>query len=1038
MRSTTTLASIVAVGVVAATIVLLRPGSEASLEGGPVGGADDLTPVPAGQVETDSSRPSQGASANLLEAASSDPSQRSQVSAFWVGTVSSSDGRPLGGAQVDWLPRDATRLSATSAPSGSFSFEGERETRTGAVLATRVGFLASGVALEPGMLEPGIVLDPCPPLRVRVTCAGRPVPSATVVSRGDVVIGGKSIAVERELTTDLDGRCEVAALPGASFLQARAAEGASEVWAGVHAEARVELELELLETITAKGRVQGAPSGAALREARVVVRKADREGRWDRGRHRWRRHLARANVEGDAAWMIPELPWQGPGDYVFRLEGPSCLPAEKVVALGDRSREAWVDLEWNAGDHVVYHVRTEDGQGIAGAEVVLSWNVGGHWTRSRARADELGSASFQLPPVALFARGSAPGFADRVEGPYTVADGEEVLLVLRPGARVTGRCTARGNPVTDFRVTYWGGDATERMTLDFEGRTDGSFEIPDAPSGTVHLFATASDHAPSAIEVLHTTPATSTEVDLELRAGLLAQGRVLDGARAEPVVGASVEACPRWENRVLEPWGPRAECASDGAFHGLLVPMDAAAIRVSAPGYQERNVDLPERALDGIFDLGIVTLQRTQTLTVQLVGAGVDDYRAFRGQLYVAGSPTQSAADGRLEFEHVSPGQYYFLVHHEDGSRQDVRFVLRPGEEWSFQVNVRSEREITLRVRSETEEDRADSLWARATYFDTQRAPAMGQSIVDGGIAHLGFLRGTRALIEIIDDRGACFASQWFDLPSRGGAELEISLDGRDVELLFFQADGTPLVEPMVAFTPADQPFGPDLVVSGDVNGRVTLRNCGFSSAYARVAPATPRILPGILVELGPSEPQPIVVRVDLSHRIRVRLVERGVPMPGIPVGLAEPGDWRIRFLGDTQSDGTLEIPDVGAGTFELSVRGGGCWPDTRHLSSAPDPVLEDVEVRRMGGAELSVRHGGLPVTGVELAVRSLELDADVAEWAKQGRAQVGPTGLVTDVAGIVRLQGLPNGPYRWEVDGLFGTFVVEPWTTVGAVIELP
>ena len=955
-----------------------------------------------------------------------------------MGTVSSTDGRPLSGAQVDWHPETGSSSSVATGAKGSFSFEGDREARTGTVVATHAGFLATGIALEPGMLEPGIVLDPCPPLGVRVTCGGRPIPSATVVSRGEVVIGGTGVPVERELTTDLDGRCDVAALPGSSFLQASAVEGASEVWVGTHTETRGEVVLELLETLTAKGRIHGAPNVAALLEASVVVRRSHREGQWDRGRHGWKHHLARAGVSGDGEWTIREVPWPGPGEYVFRLEGSGCLPSERVVAIADRSQDAWVDLDWDAGNQVIYHVRNEDGVGIAGAELVLSWNMEGRWTRSSARTDELGTAFFQVPPVALFARGSAAGFADRVEGPYTVAEGEEVLLVLRPAASVTGRCTAQGAPVTDFRVTYWGDDATERMTLDFEERTDGSFEIPDAPSGTVHLFATASDHAPSAIEVLQTTPGSSTKADLELREGVLAQGRVLDGTRGEPVAGASVEACPRWENRVLEPWGQRSACGSDGTFRGLLVAMDAAAIRVSAPGYQERNVNLPEREVDGIFDLGIVTLQRTQTLNVQLVGAGVADYRAFRGQLYVAGSPTLSADDGRLEFEHVSPGQYYFLVHHEDGSRQDVRLVLRPGEEWSFQVNVRSEREITLRVRSKAQDDSTATLWARATYFDTQRAPALGQSIVQDGIARLGFLRGTRALIEIIDDTGACFAAQWFELPLRGDAELEMSLDSRDIEFLFLQMDGTPLVEPMVAFTPADEPFGPDLVVSGDVDGRLTLKNCDVPSAYVRVGPATPRILPGILVEMGPNEPQPIIVHVDLSSRIHVRLVERGVPMPGIPVGLAEPGDWRIRFQGDTQSDGTLEIPDLGFGTYELSIRGGGCWPDTRHLSSSPDPVTEDIEVRRMGAVELSVRRAGLPVTGVGLTVRSLELDGDVADWVKQGRAQVGPTGLVTDSAGIVRLQGLPNGPYRWEADGMSGPFVVEPWTTVGVVIELP
>jgi len=1015
-----------------------RNDSPGSIEG-PAAEAEDPRSEPALVAETSASEVPPSISPTTAESAGEpdeDPA-RQPIAPSWSGRVLSTTGAPITSADVTWhLDGDAPH-GATSQPDGRFRFPGDSNARRGSLVGTCPGHLAAGLALAPDASEPEVLLEPAAPVRARVTRASQPVSGATVVSRGHVRAGAREVEVERRSATDADGRCVVAALPGESILFARADDEQSEVWVGVHAEVGREVELALLETFTLEGRVRGAPDRAALERAAVVVRKARDEDLWDRGPHQWKRHLARAEVQGDGSWIATDVPWADAGDYIVRLEASGCVPQEKLVTIESPADVPRIDLDWMAGPLVTFLTRTEDGAGVPDVDVVVAWSEEGRWARALGRSDSSGAAPMTLPPVTYYVRASAEGFANYAVGPAFAQDGAQILLPLTPAARVAGRCLADGMPVTDFRVTYWGSDATSRQTLAFEARADGSFEIRDAPTPTVHVMASADERAPSAVRSLESAPGEVVELELELTRARLGRGRVLDGTTGLPIPGSTVQAHPRWTTRVLEPWGPSLPCDADGAFAALPLPRESASLEVRAPGYQKRFVEAPAPGEDGAVDFELVTLLRTRTLTVQLTGEGVEDFSAWSGQLYVAGAPTRSAADGHLVFEDVAPGERLFLVHGPNGSRQDVQLVLESGREWEHEVWVAGESGLSVHVRPGDDGPLPDQMWARATYHDGQRAPICGQAHVDEGRARLPFVRAERALVQIFDGAAECIAAQWFDLAD-GERQVELEVGTPVTELAFVAPDGRPLVEPQVSLTPAGDPFGLEVVLHAGADGRLRLRGWTAERAHVRVVPLPGQLVRSVLVEMGLGVAQPIVVTVDVGNRIRARLVERGEPRGGIPVGAREPEDWRTPWHGASGTDGLLEIAGVGPGTYELTVEGGGCWPVTRLFESAREPAAQDFEVRRVGGAELLFLREGLPVVGLVVAASSLELGESVAGWIAQGHATAGPTGLVTDASGRIHLEGVPNGPYRWEAGGTSGTFAVPPAATAQVTCEVP
>jgi hypothetical protein len=81
--------------------------------------------------------------------------------------------------------------------------------------------------------------------------------------------------------------------------------------------------------------------------------------------------------------------------------------------------------------------------------------------------------------------------------------------------------------------------------------------------------------------------------------------------------------------------------------------------------------------------------------------------------------------------------------------------------------------------------------------------------------------------------------------------------------------------------------------------------------------------------------------------------------------------------------------------------------------------IPKQIEVYGLGAIEFQVSGSeGLAVAGQPIGLTSVIFDTNVAEWIEAERIEGPQAGLATDVHGILRLQGLPRGPYHWNLPG--------------------
>jgi hypothetical protein len=133
-----------------------------------------------------------------------------------------------------------------------------------------------------------------------------------------------------------------------------------------------------------------------------------------------------------------------------------------------------------------------------------------------------------------------------------------------------------------------------------------------------------------------------------------------------------------------------------------------------------------------------------------------------------------------------------------------------------------------------------------------------------------------------------------------------------------------------------------------------------------------------------------------------------------------------------TDEAGRVRFEPMGEGAYHLSCQRAGCWTVFVDRALGPDEhATLDVQMRRLADLQLTVRNGdGLPVTGVEIELRSEEFDVQVSDWLAADKVR-SEGSLRSDLKGEIHLQGLPRGPYTWRVrageEEFSGSFELEP-----------
>jgi hypothetical protein len=143
-----------------------------------------------------------------------------------------------------------------------------------------------------------------------------------------------------------------------------------------------------------------------------------------------------------------------------------------------------------------------------------------------------------------------------------------------------------------------------------------------------------------------------------------------------------------------------------------------------------------------------------------------------------------------------------------------------------------------------------------------------------------------------------------------------------------------------------------------------------------------------------------------------------------------------------TDEDGLVRFEALGQGSYYLACRRADCWPKTVEVElQAEHSTRLDVQMRRLADLELTVfAQNGLPATGVDVELTSVEFGSVVQDWLTQQRVR--GEGLRTDSHGKILIQGMPRGPYTWSIPAAegppSGTIELLPAKTNVLGIQLP
>jgi len=158
---------------------------------------------------------------------------------------------------------------------------------------------------------------------------------------------------------------------------------------------------------------------------------------------------------------------------------------------------------------------------------------------------------------------------------------------------------------------------------------------------------------------------------------------------------------------------------------------------------------------------------------------------------------------------------------------------------------------------------------------------------------------------------------------------------------------------------------------------------------------------------------------LDARGSLELRVLDGELPIAGAAVRMETTGGVTLSEAQETDEQGRTRFAPFGAGRYRFSCRRADCCPAFVDEELGPEErAVADVQMRRLADLELTVRDGdGLPVSGLDVALRSVEFGADLELWLRGGKIR-SSSALATNALGELRVEGLPRGPYIWSVGG--------------------
>ncbi len=980
-----------------------------------------------------------------------------EASPSLTGRVLSSERVPLVGAVVSWIalqPEDKESVPAWPSPGwgvpdrrlvrtttdadGTFRFEREPESPSGTVLTALLpGYLAGGHDLPAGNdswargIE--IVLEASPVVEVLVVdSSGKARGGATVHHVGTTNDQGPLFRrfLQQSVETDAEGRALLGSLPGEQALWAEKGDLVSHPWQGARPS---KVTLTLGESFTVGGTIsfpdltwQHAREG----ERRILV--SAQIGRL------WKPFVTLRDVS-DGVWGPLPIPLEGVSQYRIRFEGAPIQPIEETFPPPKPSTHRRFDFIGKSAHALVLRVESEEGSLVPQAKAIAWWSetvhpVGGQHAEGAVGSD--GHLHLEgLPAGWVRYRVWAPGYqVFETQDESTRPD--KVLVTLRAAGRVTGRCVHRGEPVPDFEVIFWKeGNPRVHLRQSFFGRPDGSFELDSLAPGDWSFHASSESLPCGKPTVARVEAGKEAHVEIEIPAAIRGVGQVIDAESGEPVAEARIQLYSSGGLQRSYPWGSSIAVSQDGTFEVDAFVLGTNYMTVAADGYAEAEVQAV--AVDEDFlEWGEIRLHKPQSLEIRLLGweelPGIlpTELHASTAEGFLL--PKQHfSPEGVVLYPSIPPGDHQVLVTYPDTTWARLQLSLDPDKEWRFDFKVGGARIVHVRVLGADGDPAASRLLLVSCQEETGVYVVRLGATSEEGIATFRGIRAEKIQVWLLDDQGSIVTSQdhaFGDLPEM---QVDIRIDETPLRVRVIDSSQLALVGGWVT---ARSRTGEEVLGIDDTDsqGWATLSGVPSESVLLDVHHGIAGRRQGIAID-GAVREHEIVLEAEGSLVIRV--VDGDEPLATVSARIETAGGVTLSEALQSDAQGIVRFEPLGEGTLRIGFRRADCWPAVLERALAADEKAEvDAQMRRLADLELTVLDpNGVLVSGVEVALSSLEFGADVASWVREERVRA-PQGLTTDVRGVLRIEGLPRGAYSWSVSGadqaFSGSFELAPTKT--------
>jgi hypothetical protein len=944
----------------------------------------------------------------------------------WVALLKSDDEIFPSWVSADWGWTERTTLHAESGPDGRFSFAEHPLLPHGSCLTVHhAEHRAHGLDLaEESSQWRGleIVLEPAAPITVTVLDESeRPGAGVTVrhASRARSHLLGAGTSRPRwermlvqEVVTDASGSARLSPFPDEQSIWAEVDGLVSRPW---HGRAAQRVTLRLCGSFTVGGAVtlpDWDPQYAG--ERRILVTGV---------RGNMRRPLATLRQVEEGDWGPLRVPLDGSTHYTIRLDGAPIIPIEETLPAPVVGAHRRFDLHAQKGEDLYLLVHDEQEVPIPTATATVTWgdmrtSGGSVHVEGASRSDGVLYAG-SIPAGSVRFEVTAPGYG-RAVGEGRLPSEEAYFVYLPRAGTVRGHCVRNGKPVPNFEVIFWNeGTARYHSSESFFDREDGRFELEDIGAGSWTFLAADPGHPGGRPVIVEVEAGAETDIELELPPAILGAGRVIDAESGEGVPDARVQLYSSGGLARSAPWGQPILTGQDGAFEVDAFVIGKNYVSVEADGYAWFEASATAGEGD-LLDWGDLRLFRPQTLELRLLGieeltrCGLAELRVGTYEGFLL--PEKSfERDGTVLFQGVPPGDHRLLISYPDGSYARLQLQLEHGKEWTYDHRIAGARKLGIRAVKESgvplDYDAGVMVAARE---ETGILVIRMAGSTKGTVSFDG-IRAPSVEVFVYGHGFEVVASRKLSFDGRLELDVEIPLAQERMRVRVQDPEGEPLAGAWVTIRSSD---GADILALDDTgsDGWAELVGLPESVLLMDVSHGIAGWCQGIAIDASVEEHEFVL---EASSSLELRIQDVTEPLGGVITQVQTTSGVNLRDSKDTGSDGSVRYGPLGEGAYRLYCHRADCWPVTLdHQLSADEHAVRDVQMRRLADVVVTVvNRDGLPVSGLDLVLRSAEFGEPVATWIEAGKVE-SSTGITTDVRGQIRAKGLPRGEYVWSVPG--------------------